>query len=125
LDHRVFDFASTLPSDLKLHVLNEKYLLKQCTQNLIPKSISRRPKQPYRAPEACSFFATKLDYVEELLRPERLREDGIFRPQAVGKLVEKARRGRIQGTKDNMALVGVISTQVWIDRFIRNFRGVN
>lgn len=123
LDHRLVEFAATLPPHLKMHVLSEKYLLKWCTRGLIPDSISHRPKQPYRAPESDSFFATRLDYVEELLRPERLREDGIFRPQPVEKLLEKARNGRGLGARDNMAVVGIISTQLWVDRFIRNFSG--
>ena len=123
LDYRVVEFAATLPARLKMHVLNEKYLLKWCTTGMIPASISQRPKQPYRAPESDSFFASRLDYVDELLRPERLREDGVFRPQAVEKLVEKARSGRALGTRDNMAVVGIISTQLWIDHFIRSSSG--
>jgi asparagine synthase (glutamine-hydrolysing) len=121
LDYRIVEFAAKLPPNLKMHVLNEKYLLKLCAQGMIPDSIRQRPKQPYRAPESDCFFTDRLDYVEELLRPERLREDGVFRPQAVEKLVEKARSGRVLSTKDNMAVVGIISTQLWIDRFIRNF----
>jgi len=125
LDHRVVEFAAALPSHLKMHVLNEKYLLKWCTKGMIPPSISQRPKQPYRAPESDSFFTTRLDYVEELLRPQRLRDDGVFRPEAVEKLVAKARSGRVLGTRDNMAVVGIISTQLWIDQFIRNSSGTN
>jgi asparagine synthase (glutamine-hydrolysing) len=90
---------------------------------VIPPSISRRPKQPYRAPGADSFFATRLDYVEELLRPERLREDGIFQPRAVELLVQKVKSGRAVSTKDNMAVAGILSTQLWIDHFIRNASG--
>jgi asparagine synthase (glutamine-hydrolysing) len=125
LDYRVVEFAASLPSQLKMHVLNEKYLLKWCTKGMIPASISRRAKQPYRAPESDSFFTTRLDYVEELLRPQRLREDGVFRPDAVEKLVEKARSGRVLGARDNMAVVGIISTQLWIEQFIRNSSGAN
>jgi asparagine synthase (glutamine-hydrolysing) len=123
LDHRIVEFAAGLPPQFKMHVLSEKYLLKWCTRGMIPASITRRPKQPYRAPESDCFFADRLDYVEELLQPERLREDGVFRPQAVQKLVEKVRKGRALGTQDNMAVVGIISTQLWIDQFIRNFSG--
>jgi asparagine synthase (glutamine-hydrolysing) len=125
LDHRVVEFAAALPSHLKMHVLNEKYLLKWCTRGMIPPSISQRPKQPYRAPESDSFFTTRLDYVDELLRPQRLRDDGVFRPEAVEKLVAKARSGRVSGTRDNMAVVGIISTQLWIDQFVRNSSGAN
>jgi asparagine synthase (glutamine-hydrolysing) len=106
-----------------MHVLNEKYLLKWASKGMIPPRISRRPKQPYRAPESDSFFATKLSYVEELLQPRRLQEDGIFRPPAVAWLLEKIRNGRPLSTKDNMALVGIIATQLWMDQFIRNSSG--
>ena len=121
LDYRVVEFAAKLPPHLKIQGLNEKYLLKRCSRNLVPAAISLRPKQPYRAPESDSFFAKRLDYVEELLRPERIHRDGIFRPQAVTKLVEKAKSGRPLGTKDNMAVAGIISTQLFVERFIRNF----
>jgi asparagine synthase (glutamine-hydrolysing) len=112
LDHRVVEFAEKIPPTLKMHVLNEKYLLKWASKGMIPPRISRRPKQPYRAPESDSFFATKLSYVEELLQPRRLQEDGIFRPSAVAWLLEKIRNGRPLSTKDNMALVGIIATQL-------------
>ncbi|HVN20292.1 MAG TPA: asparagine synthase (glutamine-hydrolyzing) [Terriglobales bacterium] len=121
LDHRVVEFAAKLPPELKIRVLNEKYLLKQCTRDIIPPSIRERPKQPYRAPESASFFAEPLDYVDELLRPDRLREDGIFDPQRVGMLVAKARKGLGLSTRENMAVVAIISTQLLIDRFIRQF----
>jgi asparagine synthase (glutamine-hydrolysing) len=123
LDHRIVEFALALPPVLKLSALSEKYLLKWSTRGMIPSAISRRPKQPYRAPEAESFFATRLDYVEELLQPKRLSEDGIFQPRAVELLVQKIRSGRAVSTKDNMAMVGIISTQLWIDHFIRNSSG--
>ena len=56
LDVRVMEFAAKLPPKLKMKVLNEKYLLKLATNGIIPESIRRRPKQPYRAPDASSFF---------------------------------------------------------------------
>jgi asparagine synthase (glutamine-hydrolysing) len=123
LDHRVVEFAEKLSPTLKMHVLNEKYLLKWASKGMIPPRISRRPKQPYRAPESDSFFATRLSYVEVLLQPRRLQEDGIFRPPAVSWLLEKMRSGRPLSTKDNMALVGIIATQLWMDQFIRNSSG--
>ncbi|HST07002.1 MAG TPA: asparagine synthase (glutamine-hydrolyzing), partial [Gemmatimonadaceae bacterium] len=123
LDHRVVEFAAALPPRFKLSALREKYLLNWSTRGVIPPSISQRPKQPYRAPETDSFFATRLDYAEELLRPERLREDGIFQPAAVELLVKKVKSGRAVSTRDNMAVTGIVSTQLWIDQFIRNAPG--
>jgi asparagine synthase (glutamine-hydrolysing) len=106
-----------------MKVLNEKYLLKRCVNGLIPQSIKKRSKQPYRAPEGKCFLGGKdCEYVRDLLSPRRLESAGIFTPAAVGKLLEKFERGAAIGIKDNMALVGIISTQLVQDLFIDNFR---
>jgi asparagine synthase (glutamine-hydrolysing) len=119
LDHRVAEFASRLSPRLKMKVLNEKYLLKRCARPFVPQAILDRPKQPYRAPDARSFFcAGRQDYVDELLSAERIRRTGIFNAAAVEKLVQKARRGNIVGTADNMAVVGILSTQLLVEAFI-------
>jgi asparagine synthase (glutamine-hydrolysing) len=107
-------------------VLNEKYLLKSAVGDLIPRSIRNRKKQPYRAPDSQSFLTggreAKLhDYAEELLAPRAIAEAGLFDPDRVGKLVEKARAGQVIGVKDNMAFVGILSAQIVVDRFIKNF----
>ena len=43
---------------------------------------------------------------------------GIFDPDRVNKLVRKARLGQTIGVKDNMAVVGVLSTQLFVDHFM-------
>jgi asparagine synthase (glutamine-hydrolysing) len=122
LDHRVVEFASKLPISLKMKVLNEKYLLKRCAAGLIPPSILKRHKQPYRSPEACSFLQPAArEYMEELLSPEQLKRDGIFDHRAVALLQEKFCKGTAIGIKDNMGLVGIISTQLLVHQFINHF----
>ncbi len=122
LDYRVMEFGAKLPSALKMKGLNEKYLLKKSMSGLIPESVQKRPKQPYRAPDGKCFVGPGApDYAAELLSESRLKNDGIFNPAAVMKLVDKFKEGRAVGVKDNMALVGVLSTQIVADQFLRNF----
>jgi asparagine synthase (glutamine-hydrolysing) len=98
--------------------------LKRCAAGLIPPSIAKRHKQPYRAPEACSFLQPAArEYVEALLSPEQIRRDGIFDAPAVAMLQAKFRKGAAIGIKDNMGLVGVVSTQLLVDQFINHFEG--
>lgn len=125
LDPEVAAFAAQLDPRLKMKVLREKYLLKQAAAGRIPDSVLRRHKQPYRAPDARCFFhaGQPLDYVGELLSPRRIGEDGLFEPRAVTALLEKGRRGAIQSNRDNMALVGIVSTQLLQDRFVRSCSG--
>ena len=40
-------------------------------------------------------------------------------PDVVGKLIDKTRSGAAIGTKDNMALVGVLSAQLVVEQFIK------
>ena len=128
LDHRVVEFAARIPPRLKMKVLNEKYILKRAVGGLVPAAITKRAKQPYRAPEATSFFgggaqAARPDYVEELLSAKRIQQDGIFNPVSVRKLAEKAQKGQAIGIRDNMALVGILSTQLVLDQFVNHFSG--
>jgi len=125
LDYRVVEFAATIPPRLKMKVLNEKYILKRAAGQLVPPSVRTRPKQPYRAPDARSFFdprtgAARHAYVDELLSRARIQKDGLFNPVAVQNLVAKARKGQVIGAKDNMALVGILSTQLFVDQFVTN-----
>jgi asparagine synthase (glutamine-hydrolysing) len=126
LDYRVVQFASRIPPRLKMKVLDEKYLLKKAAGDLIPPFLRKRPKQPYRAPEALSFYdpasgKARADYVSDLLSREKLERFGLFNPQPVQHLVEKARRGKVIGVRDGMALVSILSTQLLVEQFIDGF----
>ena len=121
LDHRVIEFSCRLPPRLKLRGLREKLLLKKSMAAELPPSIVGRSKQPYRAPDSACFFqdGRPLPYVADLMSPSRLREAGMFEPSAVGKLLDKCRAGRAIGFGDNMAFVGVLSTMLLHEQFIR------
>jgi asparagine synthase (glutamine-hydrolysing) len=123
LDHRVVDFCSRLPPNLKLNGLKEKYLLKLLAGDLLPKDISNRAKRPYRAPIHRAFFnETTPDYVRDLLSPSRLKDNGLFNPTAVGALVDKLNSGAALGETDDMSLVGIVSSQLVVEQFIRGFQ---
>ncbi|WP_456377106.1 asparagine synthase (glutamine-hydrolyzing) [Thiolapillus sp.] len=123
LDHRVMEFAANIPARYKIKVLNEKYILKKSMAGLIPESIRRRSKQPYRAPDSQSFFSQgePAAYVKELLGEEALRQAGYFNPAAVGKLLRKSASGRVIGFADNMAFVGILSTMLLDKMFIQGY----
>lgn len=126
LDYRIVQFAASLPPQLKMKVLNEKYLLKKVFGDLVPPSVRNRPKQPYRAPDAISFFdpttgKARHPYVDELLSSDCLRAYGMFDPNPVQKLVAKAKAGRASSFLDNAALVGILSTQLLAHQFIKHF----
>jgi asparagine synthase (glutamine-hydrolysing) len=123
LDYRVVEFCNHLPSKLKLKGLTEKWLLRQLASKLLPPDIWKRRKRPYRAPIHRSFFhPNNPAYVSELLSEAALRESGLFNPQAVAQLVRKAESGTQLSELDDMAIAGVLSTQLVYQQFVKNFQ---
>lgn len=123
LDYRVVNFAAQLPPTLKMKVLNQKYLLKQAVNGMVPASIKNRHKQPYRAPDGKSFFTPSPEYLNDLLCEQRIKEDGIFQPSSVTALMQKFKSGRAISVKDDMALVGILSTQLLLEQFVHKRSG--
>ena len=111
LDHRLVEFASRIPTEMKLKGLDEKHILKRAARGLVPDSITARSKQPYRAPDSSSFRHAA--YVDEAFATPT----GLFNPAAVAKLAQKARGGNMAGYRDNAAFVGILSTQLWHRQF--------
>ncbi len=107
---------------MKLRGMNEKYILKQTAAEWLPASIWQRSKQPYRAPIHRGFFNDETpDYVRDLLSPEQIEKNNLFKSGAVAQFVRKIERGMRISETDDMALVGMLSTQLICERFIHNF----
>ncbi len=123
LDRNVVALADSLPADYKLRVLDEKHVVKRAARGLIPDEILRRKKQPYRAPDALSFVGPHAPgWVDEMMTESALRDSGVFDPTAVSKLWRKCRDRQSDAqfsNADNMAVVGVLSTQLLHHQFIR------
>lgn len=122
LDKNVIALADSLPPAYKLHVLDEKHVVKRAAEGVVPREILARKKQPYRAPDALAFIAEDAPgYIDEALSEDSLREANVFEPQAITQLLHKCRsRGRDGqlSNADNMALVGALSTQLLYRQFI-------
>ncbi|HSR42727.1 MAG TPA: asparagine synthase C-terminal domain-containing protein, partial [Longimicrobiales bacterium] len=124
LDHRVAELAATIPPGHKIFGLKEKYVLKRAMQDRLPPEITRRVKHPYQAPDSNSFVQPDSpDYVRALLSPEAVERTGVFDAKAVGRIHAKCRRLADQhlSFRDNMTFVGILSTQLLVDRFIDAF----
>ena len=123
LDREVAALADSLPPEYKLRVLDEKHVLKRAAEGFVPGEILQRKKQPYRVPDALSFSgAHPPEWVEEVTCEDAVREAGVFDPSAVARLRAKLKaHGEDQplSNSDNMAMVGVLSTQILHRRFIR------
>ena len=114
LDHRVFAYSASLPPERKLDGMRDKVALRDLAADLLPEDIVERPKQPYRAPEVVPFFGPEApEWVEESLSPAALAKTSIWDAERVGGLLKRCRAGRATGVREGMALVGILSTQLW------------
>jgi asparagine synthase (glutamine-hydrolysing) len=123
LDKDVVALANSLPARYKLRGLDEKHVLKRAFSNLLPEEIRRRKKQPYRAPDGVSFLGTHApDWVAESLSSEAIRAAGVFDPERAAlahRKFQAQNEDRPASNADNMAVVGIISTQLLYERLIR------
>ena len=119
LDHRVYELAAAMAPERKLDGMRDKIALREVASRLLPPEAASRPKQPYRAPEVAPFFGPDSpDWVRDLLSPAGLSEAGIWDEQRVAGLVRRAEAGRVEGIRESMALVGILSTGLWHRAFI-------
>jgi len=119
LDHRLIELASRIPPRLKLKGLVEKHILRESMKGLLPEGIAKRPKQPYRAPESQAFLrsGTRAAVLEHMTRV-KVNAAGYFNAGLVERLVDKCTRLPSTGFRDNLAFVGILSTQVWHHAFV-------
>jgi asparagine synthase (glutamine-hydrolysing) len=124
LDHRVIEFAARIPTRLRMNGLTEKYILKECARGYIPAELIDRPKKPYRAPiSECFFGNDSPEYVDEMLSEDSIKKNGYFNMKKVSNLIGKCQRqdGSLLSERENMAIVGILSTQLLDYQFIHNF----
>ncbi len=120
LDYRVIEFCNQMPDNYKLNCLNEKFILKKLSEGKIPDSITSRSKQAYRAPIISSLFSKNApDYLSDILSEKSLNDSGIFNPEKVKSLLTKIKNGGLISEIDQMAITGILSTQILNKKFIQ------
>ena len=127
LDVRVAEFAASLPERARLADLQEKPLLRRAVGHLLPSEITARRKLPYRAPILRPFFGPSAPaWVDELLSEQALSADGLFDAPAVQKLQRKVKARLADGVseRDEMAIVGILSTQWLVQHYVHPTRWV-
>jgi asparagine synthase (glutamine-hydrolysing) len=122
LDRHVAALADSLPPSYKLRVLDEKHVLKRVAADVLPEAILQRKKQPYRAPDALSFAGPGAEWIGDVADLRSLTEAGVFNAAAAERVIAKCRSQASSGqfsNSDNMAVVGILSTQLVYEQLIR------
>ncbi|WP_411280383.1 asparagine synthase (glutamine-hydrolyzing) [Gemmatimonas sp.] len=83
LDHRVAEFAWQLPQNCWQRDGQGKWIVRRVLDRYVPRTLIDRPKQGFGVPIADWLRGPLRDWASELLSPEALRRDGIFRTEPV------------------------------------------
>ncbi|MCC6710520.1 MAG: amidotransferase 1, exosortase A system-associated [Gammaproteobacteria bacterium] len=94
LDHELVEWTSSLPSALKLHHGEGKFLFKKCLEPHLPEHILYRPKMGFAVPLAKWFRGALRERIESVVMGERLRATGYFNESFLRHLTEAHHSGR-------------------------------
>jgi asparagine synthase (glutamine-hydrolysing) len=115
LDHKLVEFAASVPARLKVKGLARKYLLKKAARAWLPPQVVTRKKQGFPVPLSLWFRQEARSFVRDVLSPDAVRRRGIFSPRYVQTMIERNERGEVDGGAWLWALVNV---ELWYRLFI-------
>ena len=115
LDHKVLEFAASLPVKFKVNGFQTKYLLKKIASKFVPKDVIYRKKMGFGMPLTHWFRGELSSFLHEVLLSEKSLERGIIKPEVVKNLIET----HSKGTSDNtFRLWTLLMLELWFNRFI-------
>jgi asparagine synthase (glutamine-hydrolysing) len=99
---------------MKLKGLTGKWILRRAFRGRLPPAILRRRKSGFSMPVAAWLRHELGPVARDLLQPERLRRQGLFRPEAVTRLMDE----HAAATADHgRTLWALLMFQLWHDRY--------
>ena len=115
LDHRVVELAWQLPRELKIRGATGKWALRQILHRHVPQHLVDRPKTGFGVPLAAWLRGPLREWAEELLREDRLRDQGLLRTE----LVRQKWDEHVRGERDwKYQLWDVLIFQAWFDAYV-------
>ena len=115
LDHKVIEFAASLPENIKLRGTETKYLLKKAASRIVPPQVLYRKKMGFGVPLTHWFRGKLKDFLCENLLSEKFSRRGVIKGEAVRKLVNE----HVNAERDHVwQLWTLLMLELWFQKFI-------
>jgi len=122
LDHKLVEFAATIPPEMNLHKGVTKGILKRAMRGILPDPVIDRAKRGFAIPLGRWFGGQLHQFVRELLLSETSRRRGIFNPEYVEDLTRRRAQGRAPDL--DLELWTLISFELWCRTFLDGSRWI-
>jgi len=114
LDHRLVEYAASLPVDLKLRGFTSKYLLRQSQRELLPSRITRGRKRGFNAPMAYWLLGRMRDMARDVMYGAALGQ--YVKTAAIDKLW---RSHEMRRADNSYKLFGLLCLGLWLEQAVR------
>jgi asparagine synthase (glutamine-hydrolysing) len=112
LDHRIVEFALSLPMSLRRRGTEGKWIMRQVLDRYVPRALIDRPKKGFGVPLAQWLRGPLREWAFDLLSPEVIKRDGLFDPHAITRALDDHMSGRRDRHND---LWSVLVAQQWVE----------
>jgi asparagine synthase (glutamine-hydrolysing) len=110
LDHELVELTARIPAEIKIKGGELKHLMKRALADLLPADILNRKKRGFGTPMGAWLRRDLAPMMREVLSPASVAARGLFRPQAVQRLIGEHDARRVDGTDRLLAL---INFEIW------------
>lgn len=115
IDHRLVEFAVSLPFHLRRGPLGPKHLLKKVLYRHVPRELVERPKRGFGVPVKQWLAGDLKSLVNDHLNPSRIKAQGLFDPQRVERYLARLRGG---DTSVRQRVWLLLAFQMWHARWM-------
>lgn len=118
LDHRLLEFAASLPASHKLYHGQSKYVLKRAIADRVPKEILERRKTGFPVPYEVWLRKDLKRFAWDILTDAKTLQRDYFKRKAVEGLLEQ----NVRGVDRSKELFSLIVLELWHRAFVDNSR---